>query len=178
MTHYIAFLRGINVGGHRAPMAQLRELFEGLGLNGVGSYINSGNLFFDTDNSNRQQLTKIIEQRLYEVFGYEVPTFLRTVAEVESILELNPFRDIELTDDKRFCVMFTNEPIDMNILLPFQSSKNDMDLVGVNPYEAFVVWRIINGRPPSGQFPSEIIPRKNTSRFYHTLVKILKAAKA
>ena len=159
-------------------MTQLRELFEEFGFNNVGPYINSGNLFFDTDNSNRQQLTEIIEQHLYEMLGYKVPTFLRTVAEVESILELNPFQHIEPTDDKRFCVMFTNEPINTNSALPLQSSKNDMDLVAVNPYEAFVVWHIISGRPPSGKFSSEVIPLENTSRFYHTLVKILKAAKA
>ena len=46
---YIALLRGINVGGHRVAMVDLRRHFAGLGLTNVGSYIQSGNVFFDSD---------------------------------------------------------------------------------------------------------------------------------
>jgi uncharacterized protein (DUF1697 family) len=180
MTRYVALLRGINVGGHNVKMERLRDIFTELGLANVRSYINSGNIFFDTDTdaADRDQLTHTIEQQLGQSLGFEVPVFLRTVPELEALLSQDPFRGIDLTSDKRFCVVFTNEPIDTNVALPQHSSKDDMDLVAANRYEAFVVWHIIKGRPPSGTFAPGIIPAANTTRFYHTLAKILSAAKA
>jgi len=178
MTRYIAFLRGINVGGHHVKMEQLRELFTELGFNNVKSYINSGNIFFDSENIDKQDLTHKIEERLYITLGYEVPTFLRTTKELESILSQDAFRGIELNNERRLSVIFTNQPINTgaSLSLPQFSSKNDMEMVAINTYEAFVVWHIINHRPPSGRFSENIIPPKNTLRFYHTLAKILVAA--
>lgn len=178
MIRYIALLRGINVGSHSVKMERLRELFKELGLQNVRSYINSGNLFFDTNDSDRTKLSSNIEQHLRAALGFEVPTFLRTPAELESLLAQKPFQDIDLTDDKRFCVVFSNDAMNTAIALPLHSSKNDMDLIKIYEHEAFVVWHIINGRPPSGKFPPGTIPLNSTTRFYHTLAKILKAANA
>lgn len=175
---YIAFLRGINVGTHKVTMAELRGLFEQLGLRNVRSYIASGNIFFETDSRDRQTLQHDIENQLKQALGYEVPTFLREIVEIEAIVARNPFKNIELTAGERFCVLFTDAPLDESLVLPMHSSKNDMDIVAINTHEAFVVWHIVNGRPPSGTFAASVIPPKNTSRFYHTLVKILAAAKA
>ena len=49
MTRFALLVRGINVGGkHKVVMAQLRQELTGLGLENVETYINSGNIFFDT----------------------------------------------------------------------------------------------------------------------------------
>ena len=173
---YIAFLRGINVGGHVVKMDRLREVFMEIGLTNVSSYIASGNLFFDTDRKDCDVLAKTIEERLLEVLGYEVPVFLRTINELDAILVQNPFKEIPLTEDIRFSVVFTDTPLNENQDLPMRSSKEDMELIMVYPFEAFVIWHIINGRPPSGLFPKDILPARNTSRFFHTLVKIRNAA--
>lgn len=84
--------------------------------------------------------------------------------------------NIEQTEDKRFCVVFTDEPLNGKLDLPIRSSRKDMELIAVTRYEAFIVWYIINGRPPSGTFPVDTLPPRNTSRFFHTLEKILRAA--
>jgi uncharacterized protein (DUF1697 family) len=178
MTRYIAFLRGINVGGHNVKMDQLRTLFTELGLENVRSYINSGNLFFDTDRVDRVELARDIEQHLEQALGYAVPVFLRTVPELEAILDKDAFGGIELTADKRFSVTFTAQQLDTSLPLPQHSTKQDMDLVAMNPHETFIVWRIINGRPPAGKFPATVLPALTTTRFYHTLHKILTAAKS
>lgn len=176
VDRYIAFLRGINVGSHRVKMEQLHHAFTELGLTTVRSYINSGNVFFDTNEKDRQVLTERIEQHLYSTLGYEVPVFLRTVAELKALLVQNPFKEIKQTEEQRFCLIFTAAPLNEQLALPMHSSKNDMDLIAVNKYEAFVVWHLINGRPPSGTFPANSLPERNTSRFFHTLEKILRAA--
>jgi uncharacterized protein (DUF1697 family) len=157
-------------------MERLRELFSELGLSNVRTYINSGNVFFDSDMTNLQALRLRIEQHLKENLGYEVPVFLRSIDEFECILNLNPFKDIKSTSDMRFCIIFTSETIP-----PFKksiySSKRDMEIIGTTQYEAFVVWRIINGRPPSGTFTESELPSRSTTRFFHTALKILAAAK-
>ncbi|RYZ75251.1 MAG: DUF1697 domain-containing protein, partial [Proteobacteria bacterium] len=111
MTLYIAFLRGINVGGHRVKMDHLRELFRELGLANVRTYIQTGNVFFETTETDRDALTTRIEQHLLEALGYEVPTFLRTPIELQQSLQLNPFEKAEVTSDIRLMIVFTREPL-------------------------------------------------------------------
>lgn len=177
-TRYIALLRAINVGGRTVKMERLREVFTELGLGNVRSYINSGNLFFDVDDgTDRAELTIRIETALLDALGYEVPVFLRTLDEVQALVDSDAFNATELNPDLRFCVVFTAEPIRQDLVLPWTSPKNDMDVVAVSELEAFVIWRIINGRPPSGKLPDDVLPARNTTRFFHTLKKILAAAR-
>ena len=82
MPHFIAFLRGINVGGHRVKMDRLRELFEELGLEDVSTFIASGNVIFSADSGDVQSLRVKIEEGLAKGLGYDVPTFLRTPAQL------------------------------------------------------------------------------------------------
>lgn len=178
LTRFVALLRGINVGGHRVKMERLRQVFTDLGLRNVRSYINSGNLFFDTESADVAGLTASIERALLEALGYEVPTFLRTPEQLQSILVSDPFAGIELTDELRFCVVFTAEAINRDLELPFSSPNGGMDIVAVNEHEAFVIWRLKGGRPPSGSFPAGVLPARNTTRFFHTLKKIQAAASA
>lgn len=78
MTTALALLRGINVGGrHRVPMAALRTSFEVLGMTGVQTYINTGNvLFTPADGSDLGQLSEQIEVRLADDFGFPIPVLV------------------------------------------------------------------------------------------------------
>lgn len=173
---YIALLRGINVGGHTAKMERLRELFSDLGFTQVRTYIQSGNVFFETEQTDRETLTRTIEQYLYTALGYGVPVFLRTIQEIEQIMALDPFKHLNITTDMRLCVVFTDTIIPNTLTLPLRSPKNDMEIVHTTEHEAFTVWYIINGRPPSAQ-GFKILGDRTTTRFFHTLAKILQAAK-
>jgi uncharacterized protein (DUF1697 family) len=173
---YIALLRGINVGGHIVKMDRLRELFTELGFTQVRTYIQSGNVFFETAHTDREAVTQMIEQHLRQALGYEVPVFLRTIPELEQIVELNPFQHLDVTSEMRLCVVFTSEAIPDTLTLPLRTPKNDMELVHTTDYEAFTVWYLINGRPPASQ-GFKILGDRTTTRFYHTLAKILQAAK-
>jgi uncharacterized protein (DUF1697 family) len=85
-----AFLRGLNVGGHRVRMERLRGLFRELGFGGVESFIASGNLVFIAPGSGAE-LEARIEPHLAAALGYGVDTFVRTPEEVAAILALRPF---------------------------------------------------------------------------------------
>jgi uncharacterized protein (DUF1697 family) len=176
---YIALLRGINVGGHVVKMDRLRQLFEEIGLRNVRTYIQSGNVFFETEQEDRAALASTIEQHLGAALGYAVPVMLRTVEEVERVLALDPFGHLDVTDDMRLCIMFMAEPLRHDLALPLRSPKGDMEIVAATEREVFVVWYLINGRPPTSDawFAKTLGKNAATTRFYHTTAKILAAAK-
>jgi uncharacterized protein (DUF1697 family) len=175
---YIALLRGINVGGHVVKMERLRQLFGELGFTDVRSYIQSGNVFFDTRETDRTALERRIEERLREALGYAVPACLRTVAELKDVVASDAFQDVEVTPDVRLCVVFSAEPIPHRLVLPLRSPKGDMEILRVTGRDAFMTWRIVDGRPPAFQsFLEKTVGGRVTTRFFGTAAKILEAAK-
>ena len=90
MRQYIAFLRGINVSGRRMKMDRLRALFRALGLRDVSTFIASGNVSFSTDSEDVARVRERIEGHLENQLGYEVATFLRSPAELASIIAFSP----------------------------------------------------------------------------------------
>lgn len=70
---YVALLRGINVGGNnRVPMAELKACFERGGFKNVVTYINSGNVIFESDESSLTKLVEICESAIGKQFGFRV----------------------------------------------------------------------------------------------------------
>lgn len=179
MTRYIALLRGINVGGHRVKMERLRGLFGELGFCNVATYIQSGNVFFETDESDFDSLTRKIEVHLFEALGYEVPVFLRTPVQLEEALKSKAFQDVEVTADTRLMVVFTQEEVRFEDALPLCSPRKDIEIVGATSREIFLVLRLADGRMSDFSiFLRKALGRKvvTTSRFYDTTFKILEAA--
>jgi uncharacterized protein (DUF1697 family) len=170
---YVALLRGINVGGHTVKMERLRAIFTALGCEGVRTYIQSGNVFFDAA-ADHATLAAHIERRLGEALGYEVPTFLRTVPEMTNIVERDPFGGLAVTANMRLCVVFADAWPAM-LELPWRSPKGDVEVVHMTDREAFVVWHLIHGRPPTPD--SYRLGSRNTTRFFHTVAKMVEAAR-
>lgn len=88
---YVAFLRGMNLGGRRITNDDLCRCFRDLGFDGVWAFIASGNVAFVSPARSRAKVSQRIEQGLRDALGYEVPTFLRTGKEVAAIAEAAPF---------------------------------------------------------------------------------------
>ena len=95
MPKYVAFLRAINVGGHTVKMDELRRLFEALGFSNVETFIASGNVIFDSPSKQTAALEKRVEGFLREKLGYEVTTFIRSLAELMEIVAYTPFPGVE-----------------------------------------------------------------------------------
>lgn len=113
MPRYVAFLRGINVGGHRVTMDRLRGVFEALRLSRVSTFIASGNVVFDTRAADRAALERRIEARLEDALGYAVPAFVRTPAEIAAVVAFRPFAAAELdVPGHTLHVMFARDAFD------------------------------------------------------------------
>ncbi len=175
-TRYVAFLRGINVGGHNVSMEHLRGLISDLGLSEVRSYIQTGNIFFDAESSDQHGLSQKVYSLLEAKLGYRVPTFVLTIDELEHIINAAPFGSIELTDDTRHMIVFINKPLPQGTSYPLLSPKGDFEVVGATDDAAYVVVHLTNGKFPSSNFLEKNFGLETTGRFYHTAIKILAAA--
>ena len=107
---YAAFLRGINVGGHRkVRMADLRAVFEAQGYANVKTVLASGNIRFTAAEADASALRSTIERFLSQEFGYDIPVLLRTIASLECLQLANPFKEVPIAPETRLYVTFLPE---------------------------------------------------------------------
>jgi uncharacterized protein (DUF1697 family) len=107
MSTRVAFLRAVNLGRRKVANARLVELLQGLGYADVWTYINSGNVVF-TATGSRASLEKAIRSAVETDVGFEATTFVRSVAELRTIAELQPFE--VSSGDTYFVTFLLDEP--------------------------------------------------------------------
>ncbi len=127
MPHCIAFLRAINVGGRTVKMDALKAQFEALGLTNVSTFIASGNVVFETRARDLATLEQKIEKQLHGAFGFEVHTFIRSMAELSAIATCRPFDAGELAAAPTFVVGFMAAPLDAARQKIVKGFNNDLD---------------------------------------------------
>jgi len=88
---YVAFLRGINVGGHhKLPMGQLKQELQQLGCTNVITVLNSGNIIFTATTQPTASLAHQIADHLERIFHFSVPTIVFTLHELTALIALEP----------------------------------------------------------------------------------------
>jgi len=99
MKTYISILRGINVGGKNLiKMSSLKEVYESMGFQNVMTYIQSGNVIFQSVEMNLDELEMLIYDGILKRYALKVPVLVRGVSELKNILAQNPFL-AEIKDD-------------------------------------------------------------------------------
>jgi uncharacterized protein (DUF1697 family) len=98
VSRFAAFLRGMNVGGHRLTNEELRARFTDMGFSDVATFRASGNVVFAADARGPDAVAAHIEDGLAAALGYAVPTFIRAEAEVRAIAAMQPFHPERLRD--------------------------------------------------------------------------------
>jgi uncharacterized protein (DUF1697 family) len=147
MTIYIALLRGINVGGKNIiKMAELKKVFEGIGLCEVQTYIQSGNVLFKSDEGEKL-LRKKIEYEIESVFGFSVAVVLRTAEELKEIISNCPFSKEEILEAESnsdaeclYVSLLTHIPSEekANLLKTYKSENDEYGIIG---REVFLLFR-------------------------------------
>ena len=112
MESYVAFLRGMNLGGRRIKNEELRTEFEALGFAEVGCFRASGNVVFVAEEKSEAKLKEQIEAGLGKALGYEVPVFLRSAAELRAVAAQEPFdaKALKASKGKLQVVFLTAKP--------------------------------------------------------------------
>jgi uncharacterized protein (DUF1697 family) len=92
VSRYVAFLRGMNLGGRRIKNEELRRHFEEIGFEEVSTFRASGNVIFAAPKREAEsKLAARAEAELGKRLGYEVPVFLRSDEEVAGVAAQEPF---------------------------------------------------------------------------------------
>jgi uncharacterized protein (DUF1697 family) len=113
MPEYVAFLRGMNVGGHRIKSEELCLLFTRMGFERVRSFRTAGNvLLTSAEKTDADGLSSRIEKGLTDALGYKVPVLLRTSEQVRAIAAFKPFeqRLIEASAGKLQVALLGKKP--------------------------------------------------------------------
>lgn len=125
---YVALLRGINVGGNNMiKMETLRATFSALGFKNVQSYINSGNLVFETGKADEGKLTKKIHDAIEKDFGFDISVMVRPSSTLVDLVKNNPFAG-QFENDRYMYVFFLDDELarDKKDLLLAQGNDNEM----------------------------------------------------
>lgn len=134
MTTYISLLRGINLGAHyKIKMPDLTVLYESLGLTNVQTYVQSGNVVFTSEETDRARLEETIKAKIEEVYGYNVPVLVLAADELRRIAQANPFLTERNADPAHLHVTFLAHPPDderVRGFVPPMSGEDEFILVG------------------------------------------------
>lgn len=130
MTTHLALLRGINVSGHNMiKMEVLKTTLEAAGFQNVQTYIQSGNVFVDTEEENPAAVGFKIKQEIFKALGLEVPVVVIGKSDLEACLKNNPFLREQEADTKKLYVAFVSASLR-------NESINDLKMSQVKPDEA------------------------------------------
>ena len=170
MTIYIALLRGINVGGNNIiKMNDLKKMFTNLGIEKVETYIQSGNIVFQSENA-AEILQSLIHEEIKAAFGLSVPVILRTAAEWKEIMRTCPYQEELQEGESVHLTLLDKEPLTEVIeqLLKYKSESEECYISGRDVY--LYLRKSILDSKISNQLQKLKVPV--TSRNWKTIKKI------
>src|SRR5215208_2293265 len=111
-TVFVALLRGVNVGGNNMiSMSSLKKSFETMGFKDVVTYINSGNIIFNSTQADARKLESKIEQMLSRDYQLDSKVVVRSFSEMEKLVQSLP-RNWTGDSSWRYNVIFLRHTID------------------------------------------------------------------
>jgi len=131
MATHLALLRGINVSGHNMmKMDALKTMLENIGFQNVRTYLQSGNVFVESDEE-ASKVGFMIKQEIFKVFGHEVPVIVITKRDLELCFENSPYLKEKDIDTKKLYVAFSSVELK-------KENINDLKISQFKPDEASI----------------------------------------
>ena len=174
MARYVALLRGINVGGRNLiKMAALKGSFEAQGYRNVVTYIQSGNVIFESGEGSAKLVPKI-EDALAATFGYEASVVLRSRTQMRSIVARAPAGFGRQPSRYRYDVLFLKAPLSASAVIKTVPIKGGVDEVHAGPgvlYFSRLTSRATQSR--ISKFAAMPAYQNITNRNWNTTLKLL-----
>lgn len=176
MTTHLALLRGINVSGHSMiKMDALKTTLEAIGFQNVLTYIQSGNVFVDTEEENAAAVGFKIKQQIFKVFGHEVPVVVIAKEDLEACFKNNPFLKEKNLDSKKLYVAFISTTLSNTSMNDLRISQFKPDEASIDGNKIFIKYAIGAGKT---RFDQKYIEKKlnviATIRNWNTVTQLLK----
>ncbi|MEW5940375.1 MAG: DUF1697 domain-containing protein [Chloroflexota bacterium] len=170
MKKYVAFLRAINVTARKGvKMEDLKRPFEALGLKNVQTFIQSGNVIFETEREMNAAFVSQLESRLEALLGYKSDVFLRSMDEVKAIADQRFYRPGE---NEVAHVVFLNQAPDKKAAQALAAFNGPADEFTVKGREVYNLRRDRDASVFSNQFIEKTLKVTATTRNLNTVRKI------
>lgn len=111
MTTYLALLRGVNVSGTPLRMAELKQSLSDMGLDEVRTYLQSGNVVFESKGGDATKLAGQIEARIKKDFGLSISVLMLTAKQIDAIVSNNPLWPESGGEGSHYHATFLFEPV-------------------------------------------------------------------
>ena len=176
MTTHLALLRGINVSGHNMlKMEALKTTLENIGFENVQTYIQSGNVFVDSEEENQAKVGFQIKQEIFKVFGHEVPIVVVNKQDLEACFKNNLFlKDTDL-DTKKLYVAFVSIALQSTSINDLKMSQVKPDEAQIDENRIYIKYAVGAGKT---RFDQKYIEKKlnviATIRNWNTVTQLLK----
>lgn len=157
MPTAIAFLRAINVGGRFLKMAALQAHFEALGCEAVRTYINSGNVIFETRARSLPRLAATLEDGLEPLLGFRSEVFLRTPAQLQRVAQQATAHRAAVPPEGEVNVAFLHAPLSEAQAVALATLKTTLDDFAVEGTEVYWLCR---GRQSDSKFSNASFERR------------------
>ena len=176
MTTHLALLRGINVSGHNMmKMEALKTMLENIGFQNVRTYLQSGNVFVDTEEESASKVGFMIKQEIFKVFGHEVPTIVITKEDLEMCFKNSPFLKAKDLDTKKLYVAFVSIALKSENINDLKISQFKPDEASIDGNRIFIKYDVGAGKT---RFDQKYIEKKlnvtATIRNWNTVTNLLK----
>jgi len=139
MPAYIAMLRGINVSGQKiVKMDHLRELCTGLGFRNIETYVQSGNIVFQTPMENPATVSKRIGETIHDSLGFDTTVIIRTAEKMRDVITNNPFLKEKDIDSSKLHITFLSETAQKASLKNLETLSLGLDRFYAAPHEIYL----------------------------------------
>jgi uncharacterized protein (DUF1697 family) len=177
MTTYVAFFRGINVGGKMVlPMARLREAFVAAGFGNVKTVLNSGNVLFDTRLTQTDLLAKRITASVQEHADAAPPVMVVPLNDLRTALRDAQYVAKKADNGATHYLSFLSKAPPVLPALPLSSPQGDVEILA---YKKYAVLSLGHAKDSRNGFPNAFIETTfkatATTRNLKTLTKIVTA---
>ena len=174
MKKFVAILRGINVAGSKPiKMDDLKKMFSDLKLKNVSTYIQSGNIFFESDISDQKKLEGLISNGILKVFKFEVPVIIRNSDELKVIIEKNPFLKEKNIDVTKLHVTFLSAIPDKTYINSIKETAYEPDRFIIKEREIYLYCPNGYGNTKlNNNFFENKLKLKATTRNWKTVLKL------
>ena len=175
MHTHLALLRGINVSGHnRIQMDVLKSILEQAGFVNVQTYIQSGNVFVDSEEENGASIGFTIKQEIFKQLGLEVPVVVIGKKDLELCFKNNPYLKEKNLDTKKLYVAFISKELQVSAINDLKISQFKPDEAAVDQNRIYIKYAVGAGNTRLDQ---KYIEKKLhvvvTIRNWNTVTKLL-----
>lgn len=175
MTKHLALLRGINVSGHNMiKMEALKAALEAIGFSNVVTYIQSGNVFVETEEESSFGVGFKIKQEIFKTFGHEVPVIVIGKNDLELCFKNNPFLKQKDVDTKKLYVAFVSKELSSSAINDLKISQFKPDEAAIDGNRIFIKYDIGAGKTRLDQkYIEKKLNVTATIRNWNTVTKLL-----